>query len=94
MAALGQLDLALAQLNEAWASIGNGRNVYDRPELLRLKGEVLMQAGNERDAEQAFRESMELADRNGAACPGACGQPPALPDCSSSNPARSRLRQF
>ncbi len=71
LAALGRLDLALAQLSEVWASIGDGRNVYDRPELLRLHGEVLMQAGNERGAEQAFRESMELADRNALPCPGA-----------------------
>jgi predicted ATPase/DNA-binding winged helix-turn-helix (wHTH) protein len=65
LAALGQLDLALAQLEEVAISLGNECDVY-RPELLRIRGEVLMQAGNERAAEQAFRQSMALADDNAA----------------------------
>lgn len=66
LAALGQLDLALAQLDEVAVSMGDGGDTYNRPELLRLQGEVLMQAGNERAAERAIRESMELADRSAA----------------------------
>ena len=66
LSALGQFDLALAQLNDLAASNRDGGGACDRPELLRLHGEVLMQAGNERAAEAAFRESIELADRSGA----------------------------
>jgi len=66
LAALGRLDLALAQLDKAVASPDSRRGGCDRPELLRVRGEVLMQAGNERAAEQAFRESIELANGNGA----------------------------
>lgn len=66
LAALGQFDLALAQLDEVAASIGDRRDAYDKPELLRLQGEVLMQAGNERAAERNFREAMVLTDGNGA----------------------------
>lgn len=65
LASLGQLDLALAQLAETFASIEPGR-LCNGPELMRVHGEVLLQAGNERAAEQAFRQSLELANRQGA----------------------------
>lgn len=66
LAALGQLDLALAQLDEAIAAAGRGGGTCGRPELLRVRGEILLQAGNERAAEHAFRESMGLARRTAA----------------------------
>ena len=66
LAALGQLDLALAQSAETIAAIGSDGNVYNAPELLRVHGEVLMKAGDERAAERAFRDSLGLADRQGA----------------------------
>jgi len=66
LAALGQFDLALAHLDKATASPGSLNDGCERPELLRVQGEVLMQAGNERAAEQAFRESIELTNGNGA----------------------------
>jgi len=65
LASLGQLDLALAQLDGTFASIAPGDR-HDGPELLRVHGEMLLQAGNERAAERAFRQSLDLADRQGA----------------------------
>ena len=41
LAALGQLDLALARSTETIAAIGSDGNVYNAPELLRVHGEVL-----------------------------------------------------
>lgn len=66
LAALGQLDLASAQLAQAIASIGRNGRVYTMPELLRVQGEVLLKAGDERAADQAFRKSIDLADRDAA----------------------------
>jgi tetratricopeptide (TPR) repeat protein len=66
LAVLGQIDQALAQLGQMAVWSGNRRDAWNRPELLRVQGEVLVQAGNERAAEEAFRESMELAKGNGA----------------------------
>ena len=65
LATLGQLDLALAQLDGTFASIAPADR-QDGPELLRVQGEVLLQAGNERAAEQAFGASLALSDRQGA----------------------------
>lgn len=66
LAALGQFDLALAQLEETIASIGAAHGAYNGPELLRVYGELLIRAGNERDAEQLFRESLDVADKSAA----------------------------
>lgn len=65
LTSLGQLDLALAQLDETFSSSAPAR-LYNGPELLRVRGEVLLKAGNERAAERAFRESLDLAERQGA----------------------------
>lgn len=65
LASLGQLDLALAQLDETLTSTAPG-GIHNGPELLRVQGEVLLQAGNERAAEKTFRQSLDLADRQGA----------------------------
>jgi predicted ATPase/DNA-binding winged helix-turn-helix (wHTH) protein len=66
LAALGQLDLALARSTETIAAIGSDGNVYNAPELLRVHAEILMKAGDERAAERALRDSGGLADRQGA----------------------------
>lgn len=66
LAALGQLDLALAQLDETIASVERNGGAYNTPELLRVRGEILIKAGDERAAELAFRDSLDLADRHGA----------------------------
>ncbi|MFZ5778671.1 MAG: ATP-binding protein [Pseudomonadota bacterium] len=66
LAALGQLDLALARSSETVAAVASDSDTYNAPELLRVHGEVLVKAGDERAAERIFRDSLEVADRQGA----------------------------
>lgn len=66
LAALGQFDLALAQLDEAIVSVESNGSAYNTPELLRVRGEILVKSGDERAAERVFRDSSDLADRHGA----------------------------
>lgn len=71
LAGLGQVDPALSAVNEAVTSAGQGENgqVWYVPELLRIKGDVLLrQAGNgsAAAAEDCFNQAREMAREQGA----------------------------
>jgi predicted ATPase/DNA-binding winged helix-turn-helix (wHTH) protein len=68
---LGRVDAALSAVNEAVASAGQGENgqVWYVPELLRVKGEVLLRQGADRSAaaaEDCFDQAAEMAREQGA----------------------------
>jgi len=71
LAGLGQIDEALTAVNDAIASTGqreNGQRWY-MPELLRIKGEVLLQENSDRSistAEECFDQAGKLAREQGA----------------------------
>jgi hypothetical protein len=69
LAAHGRLPDALARIEDALAASERGGEVWCRPELLRIKGEILLaSAGNAGvpDAARHFRQAMDLAGRQGA----------------------------
>jgi predicted ATPase len=71
LAGLGQVDAALSTVNEAVASAGQGENsqVWYVPELLRIKGEVLLRQAGDRSAaaaEDCFNQAREMAREQGA----------------------------
>ncbi|WP_454848298.1 ATP-binding protein [Rhizobium binxianense] len=66
MAARGHPDQALAIMNEVIGRTGRGGDVFNMPELLRIRGELLAGAGAELQAEHCFRRSVAMADVQGA----------------------------
>jgi predicted ATPase/DNA-binding winged helix-turn-helix (wHTH) protein len=71
LAGLGQFDAALAAADEALARAGHGSDsqVWYGPELLRIKGEILLQQGSSESiasAEHCYVEAAELAREQGA----------------------------
>lgn len=62
----GQLDQAAATLDEALATCERTGEAWCLPELLRLRGEVLLDRGLPAEAEQAFARSLDLAEQQGA----------------------------
>jgi predicted ATPase len=71
LAGLGQLDAALTAVDEAIARAGHGSNSqgWYVPELLRIKGEILLQQGSIESialAEHCYIEAAELAREQGA----------------------------
>ena len=71
LAGLGQLEEALDTVNEAVASAGQREDgqVWYLPELLRIKGEVLLQQAADRSAsaaEDCFKQAGEMAREQGA----------------------------
>lgn len=70
LAAHGRLPDALARIDAALAASENGGELWCRPELLRIRGEILLaSAGNagELDAARHFLQAIDLADSQGAA---------------------------
>ncbi|HUN43639.1 MAG TPA: winged helix-turn-helix domain-containing protein [Acetobacteraceae bacterium] len=63
LAGLGRFDEAFATLEQALVQADGSRDYWRRPELLRIKGALLMQQGpgNETLAEDCFRSAGELA---------------------------------
>jgi predicted ATPase/DNA-binding winged helix-turn-helix (wHTH) protein len=71
LAGVGQLDEALGVVNEALASAGQGENgqVWYIPEVLRVKGDVLLRQAGDRAAaaaEDCFAQAGEMAREQGA----------------------------
>ena len=63
----GRLDDSDAALQEAFAALNDGSERFWEPELHRLHGELLVRAGNAREAEAAFRKALEVAAARSAA---------------------------
>jgi predicted ATPase/DNA-binding winged helix-turn-helix (wHTH) protein len=68
MAMAGRIDEALATIDGALSEAENKGGSFDMPEILRLKGNFLVNRGasNTAEAEHCFRRSLELAHRQGA----------------------------
>jgi predicted ATPase/DNA-binding winged helix-turn-helix (wHTH) protein len=66
LAKTGRLDQALATMDETITVVGNRGGAFNMPELLRIRGELLAQAADKRNAEACFWESIALADRQSA----------------------------
>jgi predicted ATPase len=66
LAAMGRLDQALAMIDDAIARVAAHGSSFDMPELLRLRGDFLAQAADERGAEKSFDQSIALADQQSA----------------------------
>jgi tetratricopeptide (TPR) repeat protein len=64
-AMMGRLDQALPIIDKAIAQVRQHGELSE-PELQRIRGELLEKTADERGAEQAFRRSIELADRQSA----------------------------
>jgi predicted ATPase/DNA-binding winged helix-turn-helix (wHTH) protein len=66
LAAMGRVDQALAMIDDAIARVAAHGSSFDMPELLRLRGDFLAQAADERGAEKCFEQSIALADQQSA----------------------------
>lgn len=66
LAALGQPDLALPYSSAVADAIEGDGGVYNAPELLRVHGEILRQTADEQAAERAFKQAIDLAERQTA----------------------------
>ncbi len=82
LAGLGHPGEALGVVAEAIGSAGDGEDgqLWFLPELLRIKGELLLQHAADRAlpaAEDCFDRANEIAGKHGA-CSGSCGSPSAL----------------
>jgi predicted ATPase len=62
----GRLDDGLAVINETIAIVNSNGGSLDLPEQLRIKGTLLLQAGNPAAAEETFRYSLDLAEKQSA----------------------------
>jgi predicted ATPase/DNA-binding winged helix-turn-helix (wHTH) protein len=66
LAMAGHVDQALATIDGAIAAVGPDGNVSNMPEMMRIRGELLAQSGDQPGAEACFRQSIALADRQSA----------------------------
>ncbi|MCP3388079.1 winged helix-turn-helix domain-containing protein [Bradyrhizobium sp. CCGB12] len=64
--AQNQPDEALRTINEAIAQIPDHGESFDMPEMLRVKGDILVKAGNTAEAESVLRRSLDLSRRQSA----------------------------
>jgi predicted ATPase len=62
LAARGQPDQALPIIDETLAQVQRHGGAYSMPELLRVRGEVLLKAADETGAARAFEQAIALAD--------------------------------
>jgi predicted ATPase len=62
----GRLDQALQTIEETIAAVERNGDMFNMPELLRLRGEFLARAGDEHAAEAYFLRSIELAEEQSA----------------------------
>jgi predicted ATPase/DNA-binding winged helix-turn-helix (wHTH) protein len=66
LAMVGRGAEALAAIDEAIAQLTPHGDVFNMPELLRVRGEVLAQTADAGSAEECFRQSIAMAERHGA----------------------------
>ncbi|MEH2513868.1 putative ATPase/DNA-binding winged helix-turn-helix (wHTH) protein [Nitrobacteraceae bacterium AZCC 1564] len=62
----GRVDDGLAVINETIAIVNSNGGSLDLPEQLRIKGTLLLLAGDQGAAEEAFRYSLDLAEKQSA----------------------------
>jgi predicted ATPase len=68
LAMTGRLELALVTINETIALVERNGDLFNMPELLRIKGDFLASLEDARQAEECFLGSLELAGRQSALC--------------------------
>ncbi len=66
LAKAGRLDHALETMDDTIARVRANGKAFDMPELLRIKGELLVRNDDDQRAEPLFRQATELADRQSA----------------------------
>jgi predicted ATPase/DNA-binding winged helix-turn-helix (wHTH) protein len=66
LAITGRLDQALAMVDETISLVERNGDLFNMPELLRIKGEFLASIGDSHQAEVCFLRSLELAGRQSA----------------------------
>jgi predicted ATPase/DNA-binding winged helix-turn-helix (wHTH) protein len=66
LAMTGRLDQALQTIEDTVAAVERNGDLFNMPELLRLRGEFLAQAKDEHAAEACFLRSIELAEEQSA----------------------------
>lgn len=57
---------ALSTIDEAIAEVPDHGETFDMPEMLRVKGDILLQSGEAAEAERFFRRSLDLSRRQSA----------------------------
>jgi predicted ATPase/DNA-binding winged helix-turn-helix (wHTH) protein len=62
----GRLVEAMAVVNDTIAIVNSNGGSFDLPELLRIKGTLLMQIGDHAGAEESLRSAIDLAERQSA----------------------------
>jgi predicted Zn-dependent protease len=63
LASQNQPDEAMRTIDEAIAEIPDHGESFDMPEMLRVKGDILVRSGNAAEAENCFRKSLDLSRR-------------------------------
>lgn len=63
---LGQVQQALETLDSSMSRMSTGGEIFDMPELLRLRGKLKAQGGDEDGARESLASSVELAEAQGA----------------------------
>lgn len=66
LAAQNQLADALRTIDEAIAEIPDHGESFDMPEMLRIRGDILVRTGHAAEAEHSFRKSLDLSRRQSA----------------------------
>ena len=66
LASQNQPGEALQTINEAIAQVPDHGESFDMPEMLRVKGEILVRSGQAAEAEHCFQKSLDLARRQSA----------------------------
>jgi predicted ATPase/DNA-binding winged helix-turn-helix (wHTH) protein len=66
LALTGRIDQALAMVNETIALVKRNGDLFNLPELLRIRGEFLASTGNAQQAEVCFLSSLEVAGAQSA----------------------------
>ncbi|WP_170317532.1 ATP-binding protein [Paroceanicella profunda] len=66
LARMGEIDRARAEIDAALAGAARQSEAWCRPELLRLKGEILLVGGAEAEAREAWHAGLDLARRDSA----------------------------
>ncbi|TCL70157.1 winged helix-turn-helix domain-containing protein [Rhizobium sp. BK251] len=66
LAQIGRFDEALATMDDILAAVASRGEAFNMPELLRVRGDLLMRVGDEKQAEECFARSMVLAEAQSA----------------------------
>jgi hypothetical protein len=89
----GQVEDALALLDDALQSVENTGVRWMEPELNRLKGQLLLRQGHTAAVEELYRKALSIAEEQGAKV-GSCAPPRALPGSAATRVATPKPATF